>query len=96
MASGLIERVESFPGHKVLIVGDWMLDRYIYGDAERVSPEAPVPVLRIVEREERAGGSGSVAANLLALGVSATCCGVVGREINCCACCGIRGRTWTA
>jgi D-beta-D-heptose 7-phosphate kinase/D-beta-D-heptose 1-phosphate adenosyltransferase len=57
-----------------------MLDQYLYGDAERVSPEAPVPILRVVEREQRAGGSGSVAANLIALGLSVSCHGVVGDD----------------
>ncbi len=80
MVLDLIQRVEAIAGQRVLVVGDWMLDRYVYGDAERVSPEAPVPVLRIVEREERAGGSGSVAANLVALGASVTCCGVIGDD----------------
>jgi D-beta-D-heptose 7-phosphate kinase/D-beta-D-heptose 1-phosphate adenosyltransferase len=76
----LIQLLESFPGHRVMVLGDWMLDQYLYGDAERVSPEAPVPILRVVEREQRAGGSGSVAANLIALGLSVSCCGVVGRD----------------
>ena len=52
----LIEHVESLDGQRVLLVGDWILDRYVYGDTERISPEAPVPVLKVVNREFRAGG----------------------------------------
>ena len=46
---------------KVLVVGDTMVDRYIMGDVDRISPEAPVPVLRHVQRYERAGGAASLA-----------------------------------
>ena len=46
----------------VLIVGDVMLDRYVWGDVERISPEAPIPILRIERQEHRLGGAGSVAA----------------------------------
>src|SRR6201985_227784 len=53
---------------KVLVVGDLMLDRYILGDVDRISPEAPVPVLRHAQRYERAGGAGNVAMNLAGLG----------------------------
>jgi len=76
----LMELVESFGGRRALLVGDFILDRYVYGDAERISPEAPVPVLRVVGSEQRAGGCGSVAANLRALGLSVVCCGVVGQD----------------
>jgi D-beta-D-heptose 7-phosphate kinase/D-beta-D-heptose 1-phosphate adenosyltransferase len=53
---------------KVLVIGDIMLDRYIHGEVERISPEAPVPVLRHVQRYERAGGAANVAMNLAGLG----------------------------
>jgi D-beta-D-heptose 7-phosphate kinase/D-beta-D-heptose 1-phosphate adenosyltransferase len=76
----LIKLVESFGRKRVLLVGDLILDRYIYGDAERISPEAPVPVLRKRHDEERVGGAGSVAANLRALGIDVACCGVVGLD----------------
>ena len=56
---------------KVLVVGDIMLDRYIHGDVERISPEAPVPVLRHARRYERAGGAANVAMNLAGLGCQA-------------------------
>ena len=49
---------------KILVVGDIMLDRYIHGEVERISPEAPVPVLRHAQRYERAGGAANVAMNL--------------------------------
>ncbi len=80
MISRLIQLVESFGGQRVLLVGDLILDRYVYGDAERISPEAPVPVLRKAHEEERVGGAGSVAANLAELGIEVLCCGVVGLD----------------
>jgi D-beta-D-heptose 7-phosphate kinase/D-beta-D-heptose 1-phosphate adenosyltransferase len=63
---------------RALVVGDLMLDRYWHGDTQRVSPEAPVPVVRVTRIEERAGGAGNVARNLAALGVSVELAGVVG------------------
>jgi len=72
--------VHEFRGKRVLLVGDLILDRYIYGDAERISPEAPVPVLRAVEKREAVGGSANVAACLKALGGIVICCGVVGHD----------------
>jgi rfaE bifunctional protein kinase chain/domain len=56
---------------RVLVVGDVMLDRYWFGDVERISPEAPVPVVRIARAEERPGGAANVARNVTALGASA-------------------------
>lgn len=64
----------------VAVVGDVMLDRYWYGDTARISPEAPVPVVRIAVREDRAGGAANVALNLSALGVKAVVSGVVGTD----------------
>ena len=61
MAHDLAQRVCSFHGRRVLLVGDLILDRYIFGDAERISPEAPVPVLRAVETREAVGGCANVA-----------------------------------
>ncbi|MCP4247934.1 MAG: D-glycero-beta-D-manno-heptose 1-phosphate adenylyltransferase [bacterium] len=80
MDCALTTLVRSFARCRVLLIGDLILDRYIYGDAERISPEAPVPILRAVERSERVGGSANVAACLRALGCSVACCGVVGRD----------------
>lgn len=65
-----------------MLVGDLILDRYLYGDAERISPEAPVPVLRTVETREAVGGSANVAACVTALGCRVTCCGLIGNDPN--------------
>lgn len=76
----LIEIVSAFKRQPVLLIGDLILDRYVYGDAERISPEAPVPVLRKHHDEDRVGGAGSVAANLSELGLDVQCCGIVGLD----------------
>jgi D-beta-D-heptose 7-phosphate kinase / D-beta-D-heptose 1-phosphate adenosyltransferase len=76
----LIQLVQSFSHQRVLLVGDLILDRYVYGDAERISPEAPVLVLRKERDEERVGGSGSVAANMRELGLEVVCVGAVGLD----------------
>src|SRR5688500_20250735 len=75
---GLIELVERMPRSRVVLVGDLMLDRYVYGNAERLSPEAPVPVLHYQREELRLGGAGGVAAMLAALGAQVRVVGVVG------------------
>ena len=82
LVSRLIKLVESFGRQRVLLVGDLILDRYVYGDAERISPEAPVPVLRQQHTDRCVGGCGSVAANLRSLGIHAICCGAVGQEME--------------
>jgi D-beta-D-heptose 7-phosphate kinase/D-beta-D-heptose 1-phosphate adenosyltransferase len=65
---------------KVLVVGDIMLDRYIHGEVERISPEAPVPVIRHAQRYERAGGAANVAMNLAGLGCQAILSGFWGSD----------------
>ncbi len=65
---------------KVLVVGDIMLDRYIHGEVDRISPEAPVPVLRHAQRYERAGGAANVAMNLAGLGCQTFLCGFWGSD----------------
>jgi rfaE bifunctional protein kinase chain/domain len=73
----LKERVKNA---RVLVVGDVMLDRYWFGDVERISPEAPVPVARINKTDERAGGAANVARNIVALGGCAKLLSVVGDD----------------
>jgi len=69
-----------FYAARVLVIGDVMLDRYWYGDTGRISPEAPVPVVHVQRREERAGGAGNVAMNIAALGGRADLIGMVGDD----------------
>ena len=65
---------------RLLVVGDVMLDRYWFGDVSRISPEAPVPVVKIERCEERPGGAANVARNAVALGVKATLLALVGND----------------
>ena len=65
---------------RVLVVGDAMLDRYLFGDVERISPEAPVPVVRVTREEDRLGGAANVALNVRALGPGVTLITVVGDD----------------
>lgn len=71
---------EAIAHARVLVVGDVMLDRYWFGEVERISPEAPVPVVRVVKREDRLGGAANVARNIVALGAKATLVGLVGQD----------------
>ena len=64
----------------VLVVGDVMLDRYLFGGTSRISPEAPVPVVHVRQDEDRAGGAANVAVNLARLGVSTKLLGIVGQD----------------
>jgi len=65
---------------KILVIGDVMLDRYWFGEVERISPEAPVPVVRVARREDRLGGAANVARNIVALGAGAALMGLVGND----------------
>jgi D-glycero-beta-D-manno-heptose-7-phosphate kinase len=65
---------------RVLVVGDVMLDRYWFGEVERISPEAPVPVVHVARREDRLGGAANVARNAAALGAKVTLAGIVGKD----------------
>ena len=60
---------------RLLVIGDLILDEYLWGDVSRISPEAPVPVLRVRHREHRSGGAGSVVENLVVLGAEVAVCG---------------------
>lgn len=74
------ESVVDFRVASILVVGDLMLDRYWFGDVQRISPEAPVPVVRVTHVEERLGGAANVAHNLAALGARVQLVGVVGDD----------------
>ena len=76
------DAVERLAGKRVLVVGDIMLDAYLMGDADRISPEAPVPVVRIEGERYLLGGAGNVARNIAALGGVATLAGAVGEDAS--------------
>ena len=74
------ELLDSVAGRRILVVGDLMLDQYTWGDASRISPEAPVPVVDVSRETQVAGGAANVALNLRSLGAEAEVCGWVGRD----------------
>ena len=69
-----------FEGKRILVVGDVMVDAYIFGKVNRISPEAPVPVVSLENEEQRIGGAGNVALNLVALGANPIVCSVIGND----------------
>lgn len=75
-----MSHLPSFEKARVLVVGDVMLDRYWFGDVHRISPEAPVPVLKVSRVEERPGGAANVARNISSLGAHCTLLSVVGAD----------------
>ncbi|XHS78086.1 D-glycero-beta-D-manno-heptose-7-phosphate kinase [Burkholderiaceae bacterium UC74_6] len=79
-AADLLPPAAELAQRRILVVGDVMLDRYWYGAVERISPEAPVPVVRVEREEERLGGAANVALNVKTLGARATLLTVVGAD----------------
>ncbi|MEM1322290.1 MAG: bifunctional ADP-heptose synthase [Bacteroidota bacterium] len=82
MIADLDKLIYQFSSTTVLIVGDVMIDRYLRGSVERISPEAPVPVVSLQQTEERLGGAANVALNIKALGAQPLLCSVLGRDAN--------------
>jgi D-beta-D-heptose 7-phosphate kinase/D-beta-D-heptose 1-phosphate adenosyltransferase len=77
----MVALVESgWRNSRILVVGDVMLDQYVWGEVERISPEAPVPVVRATTRDDRPGGAANVAMNLARLGACVTLVGVAGGD----------------
>lgn len=76
----LVAQLRALGRPRLLVVGDALLDRYVWGDARRISPEAPIPVLTAAREEARPGGAANVAVNVAALGADAALVGVVGRD----------------
>ncbi len=79
-AGGLKNLLEKFSDQRVLVIGDFIADEFVYGEIARVSREAPVLILRHEKTATVPGGAGNAAANLAALGVNTACIGVVGRD----------------
>ncbi len=80
MYERLLEILNAVGRPKVLLVGDFMLDRYLYGHTDRISPEAPVIVMNVTERRQGPGGAGSVAVDLAMLGAQVRCFGIIGDD----------------
>src|SRR5436309_15659080 len=78
----LIELLELGTEKRVAVIGDAMLDVYLRGDVDRISPEAPVPVVRVRERRYALGGAANVAQNLRALGAECELVGAVGNDVG--------------
>ncbi len=76
----LIELIDRWQPHRVVVVGDYMLDEHFYGNAERLSPDAPVPVLTIERQEQTPGGASNVCLDLAALKCEVACIGVTGND----------------
>src|SRR6516164_5224645 len=72
--------LNAFTGKTIIIVGDAMLDEFVWGKVRRISPEAPVPVVEVIEETYRLGGAANVAANIQALGATPIPIGVVGND----------------
>ncbi len=79
-AHRLLALVRRFASRRVLVVGDFRLDQFIWGSVNRISPEAPVPVVRMTGEDHRAGGAGNVVSNVRALGGRVRATGVIGRD----------------
>lgn len=78
----IAEIFSAFNNLKVLIIGDVMVDAYDWGKVERISPEAPVPVIHLTKRENRLGGAANVALNVQALGATPILCAVIGNDLD--------------
>ena len=72
---------ETFKNKKILVIGDIMLDRYMIGDVQRISPEAPVPVVELKKEEDRLGGAANVALNIISLGAEVVLASVIGSDV---------------
>lgn len=78
--AGLASHIEALSRSTVLCVGDLMLDRFVYGAVTRVSPEAPIPVVRVEDDRAMLGGAGNVVHNLVTLGARCTFVSVIGAD----------------
>ena len=80
MSENLVHILSNIGKPNILLVGDFMLDKYVWGEVNRISQEAPIPVLNVTSEEIRPGGAGSVANNLAYLGANVFCYGVIGND----------------
>lgn len=80
ITQGMEQLLRDMAGKRVMIVGDVMLDHYTFGEVTRISPEAPVPVVQVIDEQYLLGGAGNVALNIVALGGKATIIGLIGTD----------------
>ena len=73
---------EQFNNCKILVIGDVMIDAYMWGKVERISPEAPIPIVSVEKRENRLGGAANVAMNIKSMGAKPIICSIVGKDAN--------------
>ena len=78
--SDLRQALENIEDPRILVIGDLMLDHYSWGEVDRISPEAPIPVMRVLREDQRLGGAGNVVMNLATLGAEVSVCGVTGKD----------------
>ena len=81
-AKKLTALFNSFSKLNILIVGDVMVDAYVWGQVSRISPEAPVPIVSVIKKENRLGGAANVALNIKAMGATPILCSVIGNDLN--------------
>ena len=79
-SNDLVNILSNSGSPNILLIGDFMLDKYVWGEVKRISQEAPIPVLNVTSEEIRPGGAGSVANNLAHLGAKVCCYGVIGND----------------
>ncbi len=82
MTEHLAKLIETAGRPRILVVGDLILDKYIWGEADRISPEGPIPILLVTSEETRPGGGGNVVSALTHLGADVSICGVIGRDVE--------------
>ena len=80
-SSDMLQALARFSGANVLVVGDIILDHFLWGSVSRISPEAPVPVVNVTRENVMLGGAANVLNNLYALGANASLCGVIGNDV---------------
>lgn len=78
----LKDSIDKFPKAKVLVIGDIILDKYVWGNVSRISPEAPVPVVEVKQETKMLGGSANVVHNIASLGASPILCGIIGDDLT--------------
>ena len=79
-AISLLETISAFANARVAVLGDVMLDRFVFGEVGRISPEAPIPIIRVSHETSMLGGAGNVACNIVRMGGHATLIGALGAD----------------